>query len=183
MQISEQAITETAIQLAWEGSPKAWARKAAKSNEWRVLPALDCEDLFQEAWILWYKVCNAYPDATPPNRMSLFTVSVLRRFHSLASSRTRKLPRGCALVGGDVDQVMDAQFDGFEAIDADDFFDSCSQYIRRLLAAFSGERRPGFLRRGQIRETTPEYLRRLSGAPQDLDMLGVLTDWRESLVA
>jgi hypothetical protein len=177
---SDAMLSETAIQVAWEGSPQAWARKAANQNEWRVSPSLDAEDLYQEAWILWYKVCEKYPDASPPNRMSLFMISVQRRFHSLASYRTRKLPRGCALVGGDVDQVMDAEFSGFEIVDSSDSAEFWPDFISRLVSAFSADRHPCFLRRGSVRETTPEYLRRLSGVSGDVDVMDALEQWRVS---
>lgn len=69
----------------WEGSIEKLARIWAHENAWRTLPELDEEDLLQEAFLVFQKVDEKYPEVKdPPHFIRLFKTALWRRGHDLA---------------------------------------------------------------------------------------------------
>ncbi len=76
---------------AWEGPIKAWAIKQISKNRWRCDSIHEFDDLLQDAFELFLKVCSYYPRVVEaPHFMALYKVSLLNQFHTQARYMQRK---------------------------------------------------------------------------------------------
>lgn len=69
----------------WEGPVKGWARKFLYKNKWRCDPILDADDLLQDAYIVYLKVVDRYPEVREPAHfMSLYQTTLRNEVHTWA---------------------------------------------------------------------------------------------------
>ena len=67
-----------------------WLFKTARQNFWRVANWYDFDDLIQDGYLTYYRICRRYPDVKErAHIMGLFQVSFINHLHRLANLRTR----------------------------------------------------------------------------------------------
>jgi hypothetical protein len=63
----------------------------AHENKWRVPFWIDQEDLFQEGFMVWLKICQRYQTAlTRPHLIRLFLTSVKNHFHNIVNKHRKE---------------------------------------------------------------------------------------------
>ena len=80
--------TRTATRLDWFFSKEflGYTRKWCAQHQWRLKTGGDEEDLFQEAWLVFRRVVETYPEVTSRRHlMRLYQTSLFRETHDLAS--------------------------------------------------------------------------------------------------
>lgn len=75
----------------WQGPIENYVLRHVRANVWRTLPELDGDDLYQEAYLVFMRICDRYPEVgCLEHFLGLFIVSWKNRLHQLASDRTAK---------------------------------------------------------------------------------------------
>ena len=70
------------------GPVEGWTVNFCQANLWRVQRSMEFDDLMQEAYLVFLKCSNAYPDVVPKHFMSLYMTAWNRRFINLALEAT-----------------------------------------------------------------------------------------------
>lgn len=71
---------------------RGWLIKTATKSFWRVSKWYELDDLIQDGYLCYYKVCQRYPTATDvPHRMALFKITYINFIHDLATRRTKSV--------------------------------------------------------------------------------------------
>jgi len=143
-----------------------WAIKLATKSLWRVAPAMDMDDLVQDAHWIWLKCERRYgSEIEDRHRMALFKTAYKRHLDTLARSR---------VAGGEVymDDRRAAPDDAHTLM----LIDRGPKALRQLLGAVSTvaprqrRRRYGRLRR---RASTNDLLQALGAVvPEGMDVAG-----------
>lgn len=170
----------------WEGPIAAWTTKYCRRQEWRTLPAFSAEDLVQECAVKFLLLCERYATVTEPRHfMSLYMRSCLNLINDLAAQRSKERAysiSGSPLAGetdfSDLSSSVVATDGGmvelFSKLELDDAPELISQLIEALLPL---DEPPALAYKNGRRETTADYLRRVSGAPAGSDVLGAAADF------
>lgn len=76
----------------WDPEIKGWSFNYIRKNKWRYEHTNDYEDLMQDAYLVFLKVCEAYPRVIdPPHFMSLYKTSLRNALSDKAREYERKL--------------------------------------------------------------------------------------------
>ena len=82
-------------QIAW--SPKwgpdyvKWTSSFLKANKWRVDPVNDLQDLMQDAYLVFVKICQSYPRVINPKHFfNLYKRAMINKMHDKSCARTRR---------------------------------------------------------------------------------------------
>lgn len=74
----------------WEPKVRGWALKYIRENKWRFEHLHDVDDLMQDAYLVFLKVCDSYPRVVdPPHFMSLYK----RSLSNFLTDRSREYAR------------------------------------------------------------------------------------------
>lgn len=75
----------------WEGIVKQWSMKFIHKNKWRCDHTSDFEDLLQDAFLTFMKLCKKYPRVIEPaNFMSLYKTAIANQMHDRSRYMRRK---------------------------------------------------------------------------------------------
>jgi DNA-directed RNA polymerase specialized sigma24 family protein len=75
----------------WEGACRGWTIKFIYKNQWRCDATEEAADLLQDAYLVFMKVCEWYPDVRgPAHFMRLYQTALRNRFHDKARTLRRK---------------------------------------------------------------------------------------------
>jgi hypothetical protein len=77
--------------MQMDNGARVWMERTARKHFWRVCRWYDLDDLVQDGYVQWQRVCNKYPDVT--NRahfMRLFMVTYTNHIHGLASFKKKQ---------------------------------------------------------------------------------------------
>jgi hypothetical protein len=75
----------------WEGAIKNWAAKHIRENLWRCDSIHGFDDLMQDAYLWFVKICERYPRVNDPRHfMSLFKTTLRNKLHDHARYMQRK---------------------------------------------------------------------------------------------
>lgn len=76
----------------WSPEIRGWARNYIVQNRWRCEQVHGIDDLMQDAYVVFLKVCDAYPRVVEPQHfMSLFKTSLRNMLFDKAREYERKL--------------------------------------------------------------------------------------------
>jgi DNA-directed RNA polymerase specialized sigma24 family protein len=76
---------------SWEPEIKGWAYNHIAKNKWRLEYINDFEDLLQDAYLVFLKVCDTYPRVVEPAHfMALYKTSLRNFLHDKSREYTRK---------------------------------------------------------------------------------------------
>ena len=78
-----------ALKAGYDEGMQAWAKAKAHKEAWRVKGICDCEDLIQDAFLIYARCKNRYPDVEQRHLMALFKTSYSNHIHDLARQRMR----------------------------------------------------------------------------------------------
>ena len=144
-----------------DAGARRWLLSAAQQNLWRIASWYDFDDLVQDGMLLYYHVCERYPEATDPRHiMRLFQRTFLNHCHNLSRKQRVKM------------EVVDTDFVQHHCTAHDHFADlllwlaEAPDEVRRLLQALirDGWKMDGPYAPSGRRETTNERLCALVGA-------------------
>ena len=69
----------------WEGSIQQWAKSFIQQNLWRCDPINEFNDLLQDAYLIYNKICERYPRVIEARHfMALFQRALWNKFHDQA---------------------------------------------------------------------------------------------------
>jgi len=75
----------------WEGAVKNWASGYINKQQWRCDIIVGHDDLLQDAYLIFLKLCGRYPRVIDPRHfMALFKTSLTNAIHDKSSRATRK---------------------------------------------------------------------------------------------
>lgn len=101
---------------AWEGPIEGFAHNFARAHAWKT--GMGVDDITQEAWLLFHKLCDKYPGVNRPQWfMALFQTGMARMVIDLAERRTRRASFSLSEGRGEVDQQITAFVQRSEAED------------------------------------------------------------------
>jgi hypothetical protein len=173
----------------WKGPIEGFVVNFAKLNAWRVQPAMDEMDLYQEAWILFNKCVEYYPEVEPKHFMALFKTALHNRMTTLAQLRTRRHEvTECA------SELQDAHITTLEDIPSafvvdemlsdaevrmmlEDAPDLIKTLIRHLGADAETGHKKRSKRNGRVRETAGELLARITGKAYNASLMQSIKCW------
>lgn len=69
----------------WEGEVEGWTVNHLTANLWRVQRTKDRDDCMQEAYCVFMRVVEKYPDVEAPHFMALYKTAWTRAFHDFAT--------------------------------------------------------------------------------------------------
>lgn len=76
----------------WDPEIKGWTIKYVVKNKWRYEYVNDIEDLMQDAYLVYIKVCDSYPRVVDaPHFMALYKTSLRNMLHDKSREYGRKL--------------------------------------------------------------------------------------------
>lgn len=159
--------------MDWQGIPSMWARSYLKKKVWRTLPLYDLEDLMQEAWFAWNR-CLRY-EVEDRHMMALFKRAVVNMLINICTARSRK-PYTKDADGTEILSALCSATGCIDEVEMQMLLDDAPEPVRVVIAEF-GRRRHRMRRRGMVRETTNQYLSRLAGLDQDVDMVSMIGNW------
>lgn len=165
---------------------RRWLLNTARSNFWRVCHWMELEDLIQDGYMHFVRVCNRYPGSNPSQRMALFKVVYKNHLNVLSQKRTRKPELSY------MDYSTPEDPDGFERILPPSKFTDLTplttapEPIRKVLSIFGSTKgllalRQEYKCRGRQRETRNERLCKLCGLdPNQFDLPTLLKNYLRS---
>lgn len=75
----------------WDGAVKNWAAKHIRENQWRCDSIHGFDDLMQDAYLWFVKICDRYPRVSDPRHfMSLYKTTLRNKLHDHARYVQRK---------------------------------------------------------------------------------------------
>lgn len=75
----------------WKGSIEGWTTNFIHKNQWRCDSLHEFEDLLQDAYLIYLKVCERYPRVVNPrNFMGLYKVTITNWMHDHSRYMKRK---------------------------------------------------------------------------------------------
>ncbi len=176
----------------WEGPVFGFAKKFCLSHQWRTRPEYTCDDLMQEAWLLFNTIKDKYPEINRAKHfMGMFKVCLNNRVNQLANRRTKQHTKGdipiSTLTTDDSDNSDLSILAGItsgclDQIEIDLLIADAPPVVAALLRNFNDESvRPRYVRRGErkrIRQTTNELMCSVLGQnPDHVDMFEQVTNW------
>jgi hypothetical protein len=179
-----------------DASAIRWLWKTARKNYWRVSHWYDLDDLVQDGYLHYARLCNKYPDIEiRAHIMGLFKRIYLNHIHDLSKRRTRGPVEvlECDLLTRQTDSNDESPllWESLCAVDSEqDFFDliaSAPTPVQQILNLFTTEASCKLLRapyrwRHGTRETFNERLCRMLGySPDQIDLAGILRGYLNTL--
>lgn len=170
----------------WEGPIEAWTVKFCRKHEWRTLPAHDFDDLYQECALKFIHIRDKYPMVSEVKHfMSLYMRSVCNHINDLASTRTKERQYSLSdspLAEGseysDLSSTLAVDDGGMVELISKLELEDAPGLIKELIGSLLTLDEPPAMRcRHGKRETTADYLRRVSGAPAGSDLVGAAADF------
>ena len=150
-----------------------WAVNYTSKHIWRVGRDHEFDDLMQDAFLIFLKCCENYPDVVDePQFTSLFQAAFINHIHHLSNVRTQR--REVSSQSDEGDDPIDF-FDSMPAKVSSDILEHVEFRIllddapAELRCAILGALADGSLleKIGSSRETTDEFLRRHAGIMRD----------------
>lgn len=78
-------------QPSWEGTAKSWAIGFISKNRWRCDRIHEFDDLLQDAYLTFLRICNKYPRVVgPAHFMTLYRMAMNNEMHDRARYVKRK---------------------------------------------------------------------------------------------
>lgn len=175
----------------WEGPIEGFTVKYCDRHQWRVMPELDFDDLYQEAFMLFLRMVERYPHVVEAKHfMSLYKTALHNMVTNLATHRTRRQRHETIAVLGhqpDEDRVRAAarnQGTGtnqqLAEVELEMALLEAPDVVKRLVQALEdceGDELPSYERPGGVRETTNEWLARVTGLPAAGNLAATLKSW------
>jgi hypothetical protein len=154
----------------WEGPIQGYATNYITRHQWRMGILYGPDDLLQEAWDVFRKVEAAYPTVVEPRHfMALYKTALRNHFTNLAVKRTRQLPTVSLNAALDDNEEGEASNPALVApvsmdLDALFFKEEAPAPVKRLIKQLvEGEVELKYQWKGKLRETTRDFLSRVSG--------------------
>jgi hypothetical protein len=158
-----------------------WIKRYAQKNLWRMPPFFDLEDLIQEGYMV-YSRCNQHYPMTLRQKhfMALVQRSFANRIHRLANARTAMIKEIAMGAGPEFEREMEF-FSPTEPEEAS-FMTLFGQLPDEIMAMFTtimndARNIPMLVYSDGRRETTKEYLARICGLPEDIDVEALLRSY------
>jgi len=118
----------------WEGEIAGYAHKQITKHLWRLTPYYEHADAMQEAWLVYRKLTERYPDVIEPAHfMALFATSLSRHLINMSRKRTSRHAISIDTVSpeGGADAVLGGRYDaGFGMVDVRDTLERLSATAR-----------------------------------------------------
>jgi hypothetical protein len=146
---------------------RGWVFKTIKANYWRVSHYYEFEDLVQDSFIVWKRICDRYPDVKETkHRMALFKTAFRNHIHDLSKKRTKYIE--CCMLESDLGtavNVLREEVDGSQDPNIGLLVSQLPEKLQTLLSRLYSEKRKHPYRRrlDGTRETINERLCRLAG--------------------
>lgn len=173
------------------GGVEAWAKKFISQNLWRVRPLFDADDLLQDAYYYFLFVQERYPEVVDSKHFfALFKTCFRNHVTGLSNKRTKE---NTCVMSALSDEMSAAALDeaaqradndgGFSDVELHLLLDEAPPELRLALERIVREQLPRE-RDGVLRETTNNYLCRLSGlVPGSCDLSSLLRTWLTEICA
>lgn len=150
---------------------RGWIFNTARENLWRVSGHIGYDDLCQDGFMFWHRICVRYPNVTETkHRMALFKTAFTNHIHDLSKKRSRLE----LVTESDLDTPVEALLEGEDpAADPDASFiaSQLPATIKRIVARMLEGEPPYRRYLDGTRETTNQLLCRLAGLdPDDRDI-------------
>jgi hypothetical protein len=170
---------ETDLEAREGGVYEKWTRRFIGRYGWLAGRAtvVDETDLYQEAWMIYTRVCSRYPHVNRSMRMRIYTTSLWRHFERMGKVRSREIPisRDRLPMGASPPTEI---HDSIRAL-----LDEAPPLVRRLVRSLrlydgrgSHYRLP--LKARSSRDAWNRHMcRRLKISPRDVDLAGLVEMW------
>ncbi len=178
MQTIAQKVRQSVKDLFVRSRPSDWdrrifgyARKYLARHVWRVGREMDLDDLLQDAYILFLKLQERYPDVSDRHFMALWKVSLRNWMHNLAKRRTRR--REESIGERDFSGTIESNLEWQE-------HRRIAPLPVKMLLWSVGTRKRDRPRMGCFiagRETTNNYLCRMAGVPDSTPLRDMFELW------
>lgn len=73
----------------FKGIIEGWTMNYLAANYWRVEQSMERRDCLQEAWLVFAKIAERYPDVEAPHFFALYRTAWTRRFDDLSTRDSR----------------------------------------------------------------------------------------------
>lgn len=153
----------------WDGPIEGWTIKFLRKQAWRTMPTYDFDDLYQNAYLIFLRLVDHYPNVVDePHFQSLYQTSLYNHVNSLANKRTRKREvLSSGMEKDDRDELLALMGDDGDLAEAE-FKEDLEDAPFRVYKVLQAVERAGFKcpkcrRKAGKRETTSAMLARISG--------------------
>lgn len=145
---------------------RGWVYKTAREHFWRVADYYELEDLIQDSFFVWKRICDRYPDVTEIKpRMALFKRAFINHIHDVSKKKTKWASR--YVVEANMSAPLDFIRDCADPNQDPDLSLLIKQLPPKILTIlkrlYADERGHPFRNKLDGRETTNERLCRLAG--------------------
>lgn len=168
------------------GPIEGWAVNYSKFNLWRVAASMEWEDLMQEAYVVFLRCANKYPELdTPQHFMSLFQRAWINTFTDFAHDDSKlrmtapsifdadddNLPEPMGEVTNDGDlAIMIRQAPREVMMVLNLFLNAPTELVEVALAGWQGRDR-------RCKAGGSKKICQMLGLPQDLDVMKMVEDY------
>ena len=164
----------------WEGPTKQWAESFLRKNQWRADAIHSFDDLLQDSYLTFLKICNRYPRVmSQAHFMTLYRRAMVNEMHDRARYMQRKRERhvDTSIDASDlgVGRIGDVGHDGYLAL----LLEQAPEDVRLALALI-GQNPPALHRINGHRENLNMKLQRLLGGNKGIDLVGKIRSLLEA---
>jgi DNA-directed RNA polymerase specialized sigma24 family protein len=158
--------------MPWDGPIKGYAINFIEHVAWMFANRCEPDDLLQEAWVVYWKVSEAYPHISKRKHFMALFKSALRNHFINYNRKLKRFPDVVSLAdggdgeGGDSSEMLPPVTDGLAAAEQRLFRDFAPEPVRNVIKQLcEGELPLRYEWRDGVRETTNEFLARVAGVP------------------
>ena len=179
MQRAKRARAALCWEPKWNDTPRQWAAKFIRRNQWRCDRIYEFDDLMQEAYLIFLKITQKYPRVIEPHHfMGLYKMAVANWFHDRAAYMQRKNTQHVDLAVDPMELCLGQTGELRHAGELAILLSEAPHELRLALSLLTDN--PAALKAShkpkELRENLNMKLRRILGLSENFDLKAALTE-------